>query len=280
MRILPKGKILTVGVPDKQRSAFRKRRCDDLDAVDFFCGADYNHNHRKYIGRVGKNRTLPEKEKIMKQEDMSCIDCAVKNCSKMDKTYPDFCLTTHMDQKVLEEAMACYEQEDVRRIAVAAAEVECEHYCRYTRVEEIMAFAKKIGAHKLGIATCVGLLEESRILARILRRHGFTVYGAACKAGARRKTEIGIPEECCTIGANMCNPVLQAKLLNQAHTDLNIVVGLCVGHDSLFYRYSEAPVTTAVTKDRVLGHNPVAALYTAASYYKRLDTAGEETSDR
>ena len=99
-----------MGVPDKQRSAFRKRRCDDLDAVDFFCGADYNHNHRKYIGRVGKNRTLPEKEEIMKQEDMSCIDCAVKNCSKMDKTYPDFCLTTHMDQKVLEEAMACYEQ--------------------------------------------------------------------------------------------------------------------------------------------------------------------------
>lgn len=229
---------------------------------------------------MGKNHPLPEKEKIMKQENMSCIDCAVKNCSKMDKTYPDFCLTTHMDQKVLEEAMACYEQEDVRRIAVAAAEVEYEHYCRYTRVEEIMAFAKKIGAHKLGIATCVGLMEESRILARILRRHGFTVYGAACKAGARRKTEIGIPEECCTIGANMCNPVLQAKLLNRAHTDLNIVVGLCVGHDSLFYRYSEAPVTTAVTKDRVLGHNPVAALYTAASYYKRLDTAGEETSDQ
>ena len=60
----------------------------------------------------------------MEQEDMSCIDCAVKNCSKMDKTYPDFCLTTHMDQKVLEEAMACYEQEEVRQIAVAAAEVE------------------------------------------------------------------------------------------------------------------------------------------------------------
>ena len=118
----------------------------------------------------------------MKKEDMSCIDCAVKNCSKMDKTHPDFCLTTHKDEEVLNEAMEC----------------------------------------------CEG------------------------------------------VGVNMCNPVLQAKLLNKAKTDLNVVVGLCVGHDSLFYKYSEALTTTAVTKDRVLGHNPVAALYTADSYYSKL----------
>ena len=55
---------------------------------------------------------------------------------------------------------------------------------------------------------------------------------------------------------------------NEAGTELNVVVGLCVGHDSLFYKYSNALCTTAVTKDRVLGHNPVAALYTAETYYK------------
>ena len=128
-----------------------------------------------------------ENEK-MKKEDMSCIDCAVKNCNKMDKTYPDFCLTTHMDEEVLNEAMEC----------------------------------------------CEG------------------------------------------VGVNMCNPILQAKLLNKAKTDLNVVVGLCVGHDSLFYKYSEALTTTAVTKDRVLGHNPVAALYTADSYYSKLKKSEEE----
>ena len=72
-----------------------------------------------------------------------------------------------------------------------------------------------------------------------------------------------------------CNPILQAKLLNAAKTDLNVVVGLCVGHDSLFYKYSDAIVTTAVTKDRVLGHNPAAALYTANSYYSKLKQEGE-----
>ena len=68
----------------------------------------------------------------------------------------------------------------------------------------------------------------------------------------------------------MCNPILQAKILNEEKTELNLVVGLCVGHDSLFYKYSEALVTTVVTKDRVTGHNPAAVLYNAESYYKRL----------
>lgn len=41
------------------------------------------------------------------------------------------------------------------------------------------------------------------------------------------------------------------------------VVGLCVGHDSLFIKFSEAPVTVLIAKDRVLAHNPVGALYCA-----------------
>jgi uncharacterized metal-binding protein len=67
-----------------------------------------------------------------------------------------------------------------------------------------------------------------------------------------------------------CNPVLQAGLLNDLKTQLNVIVGLCVGHDSLFMRHSEAPVTTLIVKDRVLGHNPAVALYTAKTYCSRL----------
>ena len=68
----------------------------------------------------------------------------------------------------------------------------------------------------------------------------------------------------------MCNPILQAEFLNRQETEFNIVMGLCVGHDSLFYKYSEALVTTLVAKDRVLAHNPAGALYQAKAYYKRL----------
>lgn len=206
----------------------------------------------------------------MKLEEMSCIDCAVKNCDKMDNTYPEFCLTTNMDQDVYKDAMDCYKEEENHNIMVTAAEVECDHYCQYTRVEEIMAFAERIGAKKIGIATCVGLLKESRTLTAIFRKRGFTVFGITCKAGSTPKSDVGIPERCNKIGINMCNPILQAKMLNHAKTDLNVVVGLCVGHDSLFYKYSEAITTTMITKDRVLGHNPAAALYTADTYYKKL----------
>ena len=78
----------------------------------------------------------------------------------------------------------------------AAAEVEYENYCRMTRIEEIAEFAGKIGARRLGVATCVGLISESRAAAKFFRRKGFEVYGIACKVGAQAKTRVGI-DPCC-----------------------------------------------------------------------------------
>ena len=67
--------------------------------------------------------------------------------------------------------------------------------------------------------------------------------------------------------------------LAEAGTELNVVIGLCVGHDSLFFQHSRVPTTVLVVKDRVTGHNPVAALYTSRSYYRRLreGAAGDES---
>ena len=201
----------------------------------------------------------------------SCIDCGAESCEKLDGKNPPFCLTTHMDGDLLRETMALYtEDEENAAVIRGSAEVETEYYCKATRIEEIVHFAGRMGYKKIGIATCIGLLNEARIAARVFRKAGFEVYGAACKVGSQMKTSVGLPETCEAVGAVMCNPILQAKLLNQAGTDLNVVIGLCVGHDSLFYKYSDALVTTLVTKDRVLGHNPAAALYQAHSYYSRL----------
>lgn len=206
----------------------------------------------------------------MEDKRLSCADCAVTNCNKMDKSYPSFCLTTNMDEAVKEEALNAYNEEDNLKVMKTAAQVEHEGYMQWCRVREVVEFAKKMGYKKLGIATCVGLIRETKLLTDILRSHGFEVFGIACKAGAVSKVKMGIDKSCCEVGVNMCNPILQAKLLNKEHTELNIVMGLCVGHDSLFYKYSNALVTTLVAKDRVMGHNPVAALYTSNSYYKGL----------
>ncbi|MCD7994412.1 MAG: DUF1847 domain-containing protein [Clostridia bacterium] len=202
---------------------------------------------------------------------LSCVDCGSLNCKMRSGKYPDFCLTQGVTQKEAEELEKLYmENDENHRAAIAGARVELEYSGIYTRVEEIMEFAKQIGARKIGIATCSGLIEESRLFAKILRLNGFEVYGAICKVGSKDKTSIGLDQTYTKTGPVMCNPILQAKRLNDAGTGLNVVVGLCVGHDSLFYKYAEALTTTLITKDRVLGHNPAVALYQTSSYYKRL----------
>ena len=206
----------------------------------------------------------------MEPTRFGCADCRAKSCHLGDGNYPPFCPSQALSPEVLAEAMKEYENPEVQRLTVAAAETESENYCRMTRMEETVEFARKLGAKRIGLAHCVGLLAEANIAARIFRKHGFEVVGIGCKCGEQKKTDVGIPEACNNTGVNMCNPILQAKYLNAAHTDLNVLLGLCVGHDSLFYRYSDAFVTTLVSKDRVLAHNTVAALYQADKYLKLL----------
>lgn len=206
-------------------------------------------------------------------DTLSCNSCGVLNCHRQDSQFPKFCLTTGAATEAA-EALQLYTEEGLTsQIAHAAAGIEGKYYGRLTRVEEIIAFAKEIGAKKIGIATCIGLINETKIFAQILEAKGLESYSVLCKVGSVDKTEIGIPDELKVQKGKfeaLCNPVLQAKILNREKTDLNVINGLCVGHDSLFIRYSQAPVTYLIVKDRVLGHNPAAALWTSGFYYKRL----------
>ena len=159
-----------------------------------------------------------------------------------------------------------------KKMMQAAAEVECTYYGDINRIEEIIEFSKRMGYKKLGLAFCKGLRKEARIVADLLRAQGFEVVSVICKTGGISKEEVGIPEEVKIHPGEfeaMCNPIAQAKLLNEQHTDFNIEVGLCVGHDSMFYKYSDAMVTTLVAKDRVLAHNPCGAIYCAEGYFKK-----------
>ena len=68
----------------------------------------------------------------------------------------------------------------------------------------------------------------------------------------------------------MCNPIAQAMIINRSGVDMAIMLGLCIGHDTLFIKYCDVPMTVLAVKDRLLGHNPLAALYLSESYYRRL----------
>jgi len=180
---------------------------------------------------------------------------------------------TSASTAILRQARAAYDDPETRKLALAAAQTEADRYPLETRVEEVMSFARRIGVDHLGIATCAGLLREARLAQEIFESQGFTVEAVCCKVGSIPKEEIGITdEEKIRPGQYeaLCSPIAQALLLNEAGTGLNVVIGLCVGHDSLFFRHSQAPATVLVAKDRVTGHNPAAVLYTSRSYYQRI----------
>lgn len=206
----------------------------------------------------------------------SCSECAVLACKgKQEEKYPPFCLTEHADKELLAKVMEIYKtDEETRRLARNSAEIEGEFYGRMTRVEETIELIRRMGYKKIGIASCVGLMNETRIFTKILKAYGIEAYTVGCKIGAVDKSEIGVPDEKkLNHGCgheSMCNPIMQAKTLEAYGTDFNIVIGLCVGHDTLFLKHTHAPTTFMVVKDRVLAHNPAAALYTAFSSYSRF----------
>lgn len=142
-----------------------------------------------------------------------------------------------------------------------------------TRIVEIIEFSKKMNFKVLGVAFCIGLANEARVVESIFKKNGFDVVSVVCKAGRTSKTDIGIEEqEKIFMGMDepMCNPIYQAMLLNHEKVDFNVLVGLCVGHDSMFFKYAEAPTTVLAVKDRVTGHNPLAAIYLVDSYYQKI----------
>lgn len=209
----------------------------------------------------------------MSKYQLSCADCGSRRCSRLKGEFPEFCLTTSLDEEEKSAVKDKYNSEETHRVMQAAAEVEGRYYGKLTRVEETLKFASILGAKKIGIASCTGLIDEARIFTRIARARGFEVVCVLCKVGSFDKAEMGIPDEVKLNPGEFeasCNPVMQAHILNRERTDLNVAIGLCVGHDAIFNKYSNSLVTTLIAKDRVLAHNPAAALYTSKSYYRKL----------
>ncbi|OPX20499.1 MAG: metal-binding protein [Desulfobacca sp. 4484_104] len=141
------------------------------------------------------------------------------------------------------------------------------------RILETLEFARRMGYQRLGLVFCVGLRREARLVAQFLENQGLEIVSVVCKVGRVPKTILGLTEADHIIPGTvetMCNPILQAKIVNAGQTQFNIALGLCVGHDSLFFKFAQAPTTVLAVKDRLLGHNPLAAVYNLESYYRYL----------
>jgi len=123
-----------------------------------------------------------------------------------------------------------------------------------SRIDQFVDLAHRLGADTIGIAYCVGFAEQAEKLQAYLSEE-FEVISAGCKVHELQAADV-------VEGATgtSCNPAGQAEILNDAGTDLNISIGLCLGHDMIFQKHSLVPVTAMAVKDRATGHQPLDAL--------------------
>ncbi|NLV24250.1 MAG: DUF1847 domain-containing protein [Deltaproteobacteria bacterium] len=220
----------------------------------------------------------------MNQENCDCARCPIprseRSCEAPLGLAPAGC-PTEIYQELNQKALSLLAEPLCREFARQAACQEKEGYRLEEghtvpikpRLLEIAEFAGRMGYRKLGLAFCSGLYREGKKVAEFLVGRDFEVVSACCKVGRTPKEELGLDDGDKLHPGRfepMCNPLLQALLLNEAKTEFNILLGLCVGHDSLFFRHGQAPCTVLAVKDRLLGHNPLAAVYQLDSYYRCL----------
>lgn len=215
-----------------------------------------------------------------------CASCPFKLserlCCKPGGKHPPNCPTA-LHEDLTAKSLAVFSEPETNRFAREVAHTERESYHILEdgtripirpRLMEIVDLCKKMNYHKIGFIFCIGLAREAATVAKIFEAQGLEVISAICKAGGISKSGLGLEKEALLCPENpetMCNPVMQAMLMNEAGVDFNVLLGLCVGHDSLVLKHLEAPVTILAVKDRMLGHNPLAAIHCSDSYFKYME---------
>ncbi len=207
----------------------------------------------------------------MKERPSSCHICSAHKCSTEDReNLPGFCPME--DREIYDKAYEIIMSEEYSKFYQVSSEIESKGYCNWPRVRETIELILKMGYTRVGLAFCKGFMKEAKLLYEIFKDNGIELISAMCKTGGIDKLEVGVSDEKKLRPGEfeaICNPVAQALILNKEKTEFNIVLGLCIGHDSLFYKHSEALCTTLVVKDRVTGHNPVVALYCKDGYFRK-----------
>lgn len=187
---------------------------------------------------------------------MKCAKCTQKKCYREGQNCTPYG-TADVQELYTGEKLA---------LMKAAACTEGQFYNNLTRLEETVEFCKTMGYQKLGLAFCIGLSEEARLIESYLAKF-FTVESVCCKVCGEAKETLALEQIKAGTRETMCNPLLQARVLTEAKVDFCVTVGLCVGHDALFTGACKMPVSCMVAKDRVLAHNPLGAVY--SRYWRR-----------
>ncbi len=195
-------------------------------------------------------------QKPVDLESMDCLACQDKVCLQGQICRPGL----RKDPEIGDRT--------TRLMLESSLDVMSEKERTLCRLTELIYFCLEMKYRRIGIAFCMEMFEQTELLTKLLRRF-FKVYPICCKIGGKPtfdphtgQTQSNGSSDFSKIA---CNPLAQAGMLNKIGTDINIIVGLCMGADCVFTKASKAPVSTLFVKDKSLAHNPIGALY--SDYY-------------
>ena len=194
-----------------------------------------------------------------RESGLAAVDCLACGDHK--------CLRGEACEEARLAAFATGDDPEAGRMLEASLDISTERERTLCRLSELIYFFLEMRYRCIGLAYCEELQEAAATLARVLRRF-FQVYPVCCKIGGAAVSDpFAGPFKRGTAAAEevACNPRGQAEVLNRLRTDANVLVGLCMGTDCIFSRFSDAPVTTLFVKDKALANNPIGAVY--SDYY-------------
>ena len=198
---------------------------------------------------------------VMKEKDTTTCLCRKMGCWRGDaEGTPPYCQANNYVAEI-KKANEVYATPEVVDIYTAACVVGKKNDGYRARIEEALDFTREMKFSRVGFAACVAFGRELEVIRRLFEKAGIEVFSAGCQIGRSSATDRGLPHLEAYPDNSTCNPIAQAEILNDAETQLNFIIGLCMGHDILFTRHSKAPVSTLIVKDRLLGNNPAAAVY-------------------
>lgn len=243
------GTLVCGGIGPATRESIRAR---DVAVIDNVAGTFQEVTEALRLGRIHPGFGLEEGALEERSNGSRGID------GEEDAGGPEDCLACR-DRvclqghpcPYLEVPPAIQGDEETENILESAWDVALEEERTLCRLAELVYFAMEAGYERLGVAFCEDLREPATILTGVLRRF-FEVVPVGCRFGG-------------DVPAGACDAGRLARYLNEKETELNVVVGLCVGTDCVFNRESKAPVTTIFVKDKSLANNPIGAVY--SHYY-------------
>ena len=177
---------------------------------------------------------------------MDCTNCTFDKQCRNGET----CQATSFNRVEVVQKYA--EQSEI--VQAAADLVDFGRAGTLSRLQETIAFAQKMNYKRIGLAYCYGMENQVTQIVEILRENKLNIRAVSCTVGGIPQNEVNPESTFCTVS---CNPIGQARQLNNENVDLVVMIGLCLGHDILFQREVKADCTTLVVKDRVFNHAPL-----------------------